>query len=132
MRGARYEVYVEADPTASAGPRDVRCVLTPVGGGAPSTVPVTGGQPGAAVARDGFGYWSVGGFAAPLAGPVTVSCAGGAGGAGRLMVRPDDRPYLVLAGAVAVAALLGLLALAALVVGLVRRRRRPAGMPPAG
>ena len=48
------------------------------------------------------------------------------------MVRPDDRPYLVLAGAVAVAALLGLLALAALVVGLVRRRRRPAGMPPAG
>ena len=126
VRGARYEVYVEADPTSSAGPRDVRCVLTPVGG-EPSTVAVTGGQPGEQVARDGFGYWSVGEFEAPLAGPAAVSCAGGAG---RLVVRPDDRPYLVLGGALVVAVLLGLPALVVFLVVLVLRRRRPAGNPP--
>lgn len=128
VRGIRYEVYVEADPTASAGPgRGSVCLLTPAGA-APSTVAVTGGGQGESMARDGVSYWYVGEFTAPLSGPVAISCAGGAG---RLVVRPDDRPYLVLGGA----ALLGLLALVAFVVVLAVRRRRPspqpAGVPPA-
>lgn len=127
VRGVRYDVYVEAtDRTSSTGPGGEQiCVLSPAGA-RPATVPLTGGRPGAQVARDGFPYWHVGGFAAPVSGPVAVTCAGGAGA---LLLRAGDRPYVVLAVAIAAAALLCLLGLTVLVALVLLRRRRRGNQP---
>ena len=129
VRDYPYEVFVEIDPTESAAPGGGgMCVLTPTGG-SPTAVAV-GGERGSfrenEVARSGVRYRYLGEFPAPLSGRARISCAGWDG---RLLVRPDDRPFVVLGVTVLAAGVLGLLALVAFVVVIMLRSRRPRQPP---
>jgi hypothetical protein len=121
VEGYRYQIYRESGP-APKGKAACRLGAKAGASGTPLTLgDASKGHRDERVTSNGQEYVFLGDFAAPSSGQTTVSCPGQSD---TMLVRPDDKPFLMLALAIIVSLALAAIALIVFVVLLVLRRRR--------